>query len=124
MQDTEAQEIINQIILQAQENAQTEFHQINTWAEYFFYVGQRKSLKAVLKILRACERTLFREYCKEIATGFADLEKLLAYKQFAGILTYYRNELSVIISMLDDFENYIIMGGLIRSILGIPREED
>ena len=123
MQELDAQEIITQIIQQALENKPLEPYQLNTWAEYFFYVDQKRSLKAILRVLRFSATSIFSIYLKEISQGTQDVNKLLAYKQFKDITAYYKQELKTITYMLDDFENYIIMGGFINCLLGIPRGE-
>ena len=121
MQEIDVQDIITQIILQAQSGEHTEFQKIQTWAEYFYYLGQKRSLKAVIKILKVCAKCTLNSYCDDILEGCTDLNKLIAHGQFQEILDYYKQERKTVIDMLNDFENYQICGGFIKSLLGIPR---
>lgn len=107
MQDLDAQEIITELIQQAEENKNTEFHLITTWDEYLYYLGQERSLKVVLKVLQQCANSIFKTYCKEIPFGTADFNLLLAYNKFKDIEAYYAQELKTIKEMNAEYDNYL-----------------
>ena len=107
MQDLDAQEIIAELIQQAEENKNTEFHLITTWDEYLYYLGQERSLKVVLKVLRQCANSIFKTYCKEIPLGTADFNLLLAYNKFKDIEVYYAKELKTIKEMNAEYDNHL-----------------
>jgi hypothetical protein len=121
MKDIEAKEIITQIIQQAEEQKGVKPHIINTLSEYLFYLDQEKSLKVVLKILRNCADYVFKEYCKEVITGNADFTKLLAFKEFHEIITYYSQELLIVNGMTDEYYKYLTSGNFINAIFGEER---
>lgn len=121
MTKADAQEILNQIIRQAEERKGVKPHIINTLSEYLFYRDQEKSLKAVLKVLRNCANFVFKEYCAEVPTGRANFTKLLAYKEFQEIITYYNQELLIVRGMLGEYYRYLTAGNFINAFLGEDR---
>ena len=121
MQEIDAQEIITQIILQAQSKEHLEFQKIQTWSEYFYYLGQKRSLRAVIRILKVCAKCTFKSHLDDILAGHSNVNKLLAYNQFEDIISYYKQEHKTVTYMINEFENYLILGGFIFSLLGIPR---
>jgi hypothetical protein len=122
MQDIDTQELILKIIEQAQEGIQKEFHLITTWPEYRFYQDQEASFDAVIKVLRNCANSVFKEYLKAVAVGEAPFVKLLAYKQFQDIITYYKHEQHTIQEMLIEYHDYLAAGNFFRAFLGEVRE--
>jgi hypothetical protein len=118
MQDINVQELISQIIKQAEENTHTEFHLVDSWSEFSFYREQRRSLRVVLKALRESADDLFKTYCKEVSQGTADFTKLLAYQEFQDIVEYYDIELQVIHSMILEYLDYLASGHFLSALSG------
>ena len=120
MQQTEAQELLLHIIEQAA-RPNTPFTFITTWNEFRFYQQNRRATKLIIRTLEASARNLFKTYCKDIAAGSADINKLLAVKQLEEIITYYERELYTVERMLDDYDEYLGQGNFWYSILGGER---
>lgn len=123
MQDTDVQELIMQIIEQAEEQNHTPPHLIDTWPEYCFYRDQRRSLKVVLKVLRDSAESLFKSYCKKVAHGTANVNQILAYRQFQDIIAYYDDELQIIHGMILEYTNYLASGNLFAALFGESRSK-
>ena len=121
MTKADAQEILMQIIRQAEERKGVKPHIINTLSECLFYRDQERSLKVVLKVLRNCANFVFKEYCSEIPTGSASFNKLLAYKEFQEIITYYHQELLIVQGMLGEYYRYLASGNFIKAVSGEDR---
>ena len=121
MQESEAIEIINQLIMQAQEGEHTEVHLISTLSEYFFYLGQAKSLRVVLRVLRNSSNFVFKAYCRGIVIGTSNIDELLAYQQLRGIIPYYEQELEIVNDMIVEYEDYLFFGNLIPALFGASR---
>ena len=121
MQELDAQEIINELIRQAKDNQHLEFYKLDNLFDYFYYLDQRRALRVTLRVLRNCLNFLFSDYCREVANGTGDFNKLLAYKEFEYIIEYYQQEFNTVNDMLDEYENYMILGGFLPALLGIPR---
>ena len=125
MQATEVQEIINELINQAESGEHTDRHLITTWTEYRFYLGQQRALKVVIKLLRNCADLVFADYCKEIPLGTSDLNKLLAYSQLRDVTAYYEQELALVKEMNDEYDNYLgNWANFFKAIIGYQREID
>ncbi len=121
MQESEAREIINQLIQQAQEGVHREVHLIHTLSEYLFYCGQARSLKVVLRVLRNSSNLVFRSYCKGVARGASNLDELLAYQQLQAIIPYYEQELQIVNDMIVEYEDYLFSGNFIPALFGASR---
>ena len=125
MQETELQEIIEQLIQRALKEDYTEKHLIDNWSEYKFYLQQQRSLRVVLRILRNSANFVFKTYCKEVAEGEADLNKLLAYVQLQEVVEFYEKDLSIVKAMNDEYDEYLgNLRNFVRAfIFGYSREE-
>ena len=120
MQQTESQQLLLAILEQAKKQ-NTKFTFITTWNEFRFYRQNRRATKLIIRTLEASARNLFKTYCKDIAAGSADINKLLAVKQLEEIITYYERELYTVARMLDDYDEYLGQGNFWYSILGGER---
>lgn len=123
MQDIDTQELILKIIKQAEDGKHSEYHMITTWREYKYYQYQEESFETVIKVLRNCANSVFKEYCKEVPTGNAPFMKLLAYRQFEDIIAYYKQEQHTIQEMLLEYHDYLASGNLLRALFGEIRED-
>lgn len=123
MKETDPQipELVSKIIQQAQDGQHTEFHLINYWSEYWYFLQLKKSVSCVLKILRNCSNSILNTYCREIQSGAVDFRKLLAYKQFVDITGYYSEELNILQQMILEYENYLTLDKLIPALFGKQR---
>lgn len=121
MQNTEAQELLSEILKHAQEGRLTEFHLIMTWNEFIFYRQQRRATKLVIKLLKNVAKTLFKNYCKGITTGSADINKLLASRQLQDCVAFYERELATINTILDEYDDYLGQGNFWHAFLGGER---
>lgn len=120
MQRTEAQQLLLDLIEQAKK-PNTEFTFITTWAEFRFYWQNFRATKLIIKTLESAVKKLFKDYCKDIIAGSADVNKLLAAKQLEDIITYYERELATLKRMLDDYDEYLGQGNFRYSVLGGER---
>jgi hypothetical protein len=120
MQHTEAQQLLLDIIEQAKKS-NTPFTFITTWNEFRFCRQNFRATKLIIKTLEASKQKLFKSYCKDIADGSADVDKLLATKQLEDIIAYYKRELDVLERMLKDYDDYLGQGNFWYSFLGGER---
>ena len=122
MTDTEATQIIQDIINKAIEGRQHPFRSILYWSEFRYYKGWVRSTKIVLKTLNFAADNLFKEYCKDVIAGISDITKLLAYSQLQDIMAFYKKDLDTVQSMLLEYEDYLGEGNFWYSFLGGRRE--
>jgi hypothetical protein len=120
MQQTEAQQLLLDIIEQAKE-PNTEFTFITTWKEFRFSWQKFRATKLIIKTLEAAAKKLFKSYCKDVTTGSADVNKLLAAKQLEDTIAYYELELTTLERMLSDYDEYLGQGNFWHSFLGGER---
>lgn len=55
----------------------------------------------------------FKKYCADVATGSAILVKLLAYCATNRLIAFYKEELQILESMLEEYEAYLVEGSRI-----------
>jgi hypothetical protein len=121
MQQTEAQELLLHIIEQA-DRPNTPFTFITTWNEFRFYWQNRRATKLIIRSLESATASLFKDYCRDVADGSADVNKLLAVKQLEEVIVYYEKELETLERMLEDYDEYLGQGNFWYSILGGERD--
>lgn len=124
MQESEAQEIINKLIAQAEENDHIKVKLITSWDEYRFYIKQERALKVVIRVLRDCIYFVFRSYRKGVAAGTADFNELLAYRKLKEVQEFYKQELCTVQEMNTEYDNYLgDWTNFFKAILGYERED-
>lgn len=122
MQDTESQEILLQILKQAEEGKSFKFHLITSWADFIAYWRDYKSTKLVIKVLTEAAEGLFKHYCKEVSSGTADFTELLAYAELLDIKAFYEKDRDTLKQMLDEYDDYLGHGHFWFSFLGGERD--
>ncbi len=122
MQDTEAQEILLQILRRAEEGKSIEFRLITSWTDFINYWRDYRSTKLFIKLLRESVDNLFKHYCKGISSGTADFTELLAYAELLDIKAFYERDLDTLKRMLDEYDDYLGHGHFWYSFLGGERE--
>jgi hypothetical protein len=122
MQDNEAQQLLLEILSQAEEGKFTEFHLITSWAEFKFYWRSSLSTRLIIRTLEKAANNLFKAYCKKVATGSADVSELLAYSELQEVIAFYTKDLVTIRRMLDEYDEYLGHGHFWYSFLGGERD--
>jgi hypothetical protein len=121
MQDTEMHEMLLSIIKHAQTAKPSQFRLLRNWFEYTQCRKQCRTFKLALKALRRGTRRLLKNYCKGVAEGNSDLNKLLAYQQMQAVIAFYERELVTIGSMTVEYEAYLSAGNFLDAFLGASR---
>ena len=121
MRDTEAQQLLLDILAHAEEGKFTEFRFITTWKDFIYYWRLSKSDKLIIKTLKEATNNIFKDYCKEVVLGTTDFTQLLACSQLQDAITFYEKDLSVIKRMLDEYDEYLGEGHFWHSFLGGER---
>jgi hypothetical protein len=122
MTEDEAKQLISDIINKPQEAEPIKFQYIASWGEFRYYYQLHRSTKFVIKTLKSSAKKLFKEYCRTIATGTQDVNKLLAYSQLRDIIAFYEADVNTIKKMLDEYDNYLGQGHFWYSFLGGERD--
>jgi len=122
MQTTEAQQLLSEIFERAEKEQITEFQLITSWDAFIGCWKFHKATKLIINALKDSSATLFKEYCSEVATGSAVVEKLLAYNRLQNVIEFYERDLAVLRSMLDEYDEYLGNGHFWYSFLGGERD--
>ena len=121
MHTEEAQQLLLDIIEQAQSGQGLEFQYIRSWSEFIYRRRQLKSTKFLIRTLEISSKKLFKSYCKDVIAGISDINKLLAYSQLRDVIAFYRQDLETLECMLKDYDIYLIDGNFWQSFLGGER---
>jgi hypothetical protein len=124
MNNDEAQQILEEILAQAEEGKLTEFRFITSWADFKTCFISYKANKIVIKMLKQSSKRLFKTYCKDVISGISDVTKLLAYNQLDDIIDYYKKELKTLDDMLNEYEEYLWRGNFFYAFLGGERDSN
>ena len=108
----ETQQILNELILQAESGEHLEFRFLRTWKEYRILRRSRKAMKHVIKILQHSTDSLLKAYCEDIELGTTNTSKLLAGKILDKTTQFYQQEYETLDLMLGEYEIYIVSGNL------------
>lgn len=121
MQKIEAQQILTEILRQAEEGKSTEFRLIKSWSEFIFFWQTFKATKVVIKTLQEAADKIFKSYCKRITIGNAVFTQLLAYAHVQEVRLFYERDLATLKKMLDEYDDYLGQGHFWYSLLGGER---
>ena len=124
MTDSESRQLLSDIINNAQEGIHFPFRPIVAWDEFRFVKMQARSIKLVIRTLKASAKSLFKEYCKDVIAGISDVTQLLAFSQLQDVTTFYETELNTVDRMLADYKEYLDDGNLLYALLGGDRFHD
>ena len=124
MDEQSALLIISKILEQAQERKFTEFHLIDTFEEFLWYRDVVPSTKVVIKLLKRTNDRILKEYCKTVTSGISDVTQLLAYTQVADAVNFYKEELDIVTSMVNEYTKYLCQGNFLHAFLGGSRHDD
>lgn len=122
MQDTEAQQLLLEILEQAEQKKFVEFRLIKSWSEFMFYRKSRTATKLIIKALDQSSRDLIKSYCKQVESGTSDVSWLLAYSELKDVIAFYEKDLETLQKMLDEYDNWLGQGHFFYSILGGERD--
>lgn len=122
MQDTEAQELLLQILNNAEEGKSIEFQLITSWSDFINTRRDYRASKLVVKMLKEAADNLFKVYCKDISAGSADFTKLLAYSELRDIKAFYERDIETLKKTLDEYVEYLGNGNFWYSFLGGIRD--
>jgi hypothetical protein len=123
MTNTEVQQMMLDIIKEAQSSKPMEFHLISNWTEYKFYKSKRKTFKLIIKALQSSTNRLLKNYCRAIVLDIADITKLLAYHQMQQTISFFQHEHATISDMLYEYNVYLSTGNFMWAFLGGQRSE-
>lgn len=116
---TQEQEIAKLLIERASSGEHVPFKLIQTIQECFRTRTSRRAVKRVVKSLQASQDRLFKQYCKSIPSGKADVNTLLVCGVLKKTLGFYVEEYQILTDMIDEYDEYLLtdVNNLIGSIL-------
>lgn len=122
MQTTEAQQLLIEIFERAEKEQITEFQLITSWNAFISCWRIHKATKLVISMLKDSADKLFKQYCKDTVIGSTVVDDILAYREILNVIAFYRKDLAVLRSMLDEYDTYLGQGHFWYSFLGGERD--
>ena len=123
MCDNETQELIMTLIDHAKNAKPSEFRFIRTWCDYRFCKGKVNSFKLLVQGFNKTSDRLFKIYCDGVNNGAGNFNQLLAYQQLQQVIRFYENELVTYLSIVYEYEAYLMTGHLLSAFFGEIRED-
>ena len=114
-------ELMSELIYNAERGQHRQFQYLRNYKEYFRSRQIRRALTILVSSLKQSLRRQFKNYCKAVTSGKADVIKLLAYSTSKVVLAFYEEELKIINDMIIEYECYLANGNLFDFILGTYR---
>lgn len=117
MTNTEKQEFTKIIIKRAEAGKHIKFEYLRSWQEYKTNRICRQATKLLISSLQHSADSMFKQYCRNISSGTADVTLLLTRVALMRMVAFYRLELSTIEDMLDEYEAYLFDGKFLEQFL-------
>jgi hypothetical protein len=117
MKNLEDQKLLADLVKRAESGEHTEFKYICSWLEYRSRQTNKRALKMLVNSLEYSAASLFKEYCKAIPNGTADITKLLVRNVLLQTADFYNLELAMINDMLDEYIAYLMDGNFLEQFL-------
>ena len=117
------QNILSELAAFMEAGEHTKFQLLQSWQEYLFTRNVKRAIKTLIKSLGAAANKQLKSYCKDIASGNSDFNRLLAYKYLNNILSFYLEELKITENMLDEYEAYLAAGNWLDFIWSTKRPQ-
>lgn len=115
------EDLMSELIYNAESGKHRQFQLLCSWQEYSRAKKVQRGHLLLVSSIKKSAAKLFKRYCADVATGNADVVKLLAYCSTIKVLRFYEEELTTITDMVDEYETYLICGNWLDFILGSPR---
>ena len=122
MEYNNSAQIMQDIIEKAQQQKFTKFHLLTSWVEYTEYSRYYLSTKLVIKMLKTTAKRLSKTYCKMIKAGASDITVLQAYFEVLDYIEFYKKELAILLSMVNEYDDYLWSGHFVYSYFGGERD--
>lgn len=123
MCNNETQQMLMTIIEHAKTAKPSEFRFIRTWKDYKFCKGKVSSFKLLVTGLNKTSERLFKRYYKGVLNCDSNFNQLLAYQQLQQVIRFYEQELTTYLSMVYEYEAYLMEGHYFQSFLGEIRAD-
>lgn len=124
MLNTEAQELLLEILDHARETKPSEFRLLTDWESYRYCIKKRRSYKILVKGLKKSSDRMIKKYCKSVIAGISDLVTLLAYQRLVDAMNFYQKEVNTLSDMIDEYQTYMFSGNFFWAyVLQYPRAE-
>ncbi len=118
------EEFISDLLDRAKSGEHRQFQFLRSWQEYSKAKKIRLAEKLLVKSIGKSANNLFKQYCRDVATGKADVNKLFAYHSINNLLEFYEEELRIISDMIEEYEYYLAYDNWVDLLFGLQRSLD
>jgi hypothetical protein len=118
------EDLMSDLINNARSAKHRQFQFLVNYKEYSRAKQIRRGLALLVSSIKQSTNKLFKSYCKDVASGGSDINRLLAYCTARQVLEYYEEELRIITEMVVEYECYLANGNWLDFVLGVQRPID
>jgi hypothetical protein len=76
------------------------------------------------KLFKKMYKAAYENHVKNVLLGIQAVETLIIIKQLKQCVDYYQKEAEIIQDMINEYDEYILNGHIIDTLLGRPRSEE
>lgn len=114
-----------ELVNHALQNKNSEFEFIRNWNMCKISRMYKRGTKRVAKVFDGLAKKLVKEYAAKIHKGNADIETLIAIKQFIVCRDFYLKENAIAKDMMSEYRTYVFSGHILdQFIFNIGRRDD
>jgi uncharacterized protein YgbK (DUF1537 family) len=101
------EDLIPDLLKKVESGKHIQFQYLRNWQEYSNVKRIKRAHALLLGSLKQSTNRQFKQYCADIAVGKTALVKLLAYCTTNRLIDFYKEELQILESMLEEYEAYL-----------------
>lgn len=119
-----SKDILSDLIDITEAGKHRQFQLIRSWREYRNLKKLRRTHVLLVGSLKQSLRAQLKKYCNAVEAGETNIINLLAYCTLKDVLDFYKEELSILEDMLDEYECYLAHGNWTDFIFAAQRPLD
>ena len=119
-------DLFKDLVIKALENKNSKFEFIRNYDMLRAVKLYRSGVRRVHKMFKSLEYELLTKYAKLVKEGTDDLTMVMAIKQFAQCVQYYKKEHAIADDMLKEYRTYVMSGHILAQLFfnGVRPEEE
>jgi hypothetical protein len=117
MDNLDEQKMLADLVRRAEKGEYTRFEYIKSWKEYKQRKMNCRALAMLIDSLEHSTKSLFKNYCRAIEKGQADITTLLVRNKLLATKAFYDSELAMVADMISEYDAFLWDGNFLSQFL-------